>query len=121
VEARGGRFVDPEKEQFVETVDHADMLIADISSVLVDFLSVDRPALVTDVQGLGAIEMRRRYPSVAWAGVLAPDLGNLDEVVDEARRDDRRGDARAYFLGDIDDPVRRFHEVLQGLVQGTSP
>jgi hypothetical protein len=117
-----GRFVDPETEDLAVTIAGADVLIADVSSVLVDFLAADRPAIVTDVTGVGAGVIHRNHPTTVWAGVLEPDLGNLDSLLEDAFNTDRRRDARraaaAQFLGEVSSPQAAFHATLRSLVEG---
>lgn len=115
----GGRFVEPNSVPVAATLAEADVLITDVSSVLVDFLTADRPALVTNVTGLIEPEFCERYPSTAWAGILTPDLERLAELLTDALGPDtrapRRRESRAHLLGGFADPVARFHEVLSSL------
>lgn len=121
---RSGRYVDPATEDLAETFADADVLITDVSSVLVDFLAADRPVIVTDAAGLGEDELHRRYPTTGWAGVLTPNLSNLDSLLEEAFTTDRRHDLRraaaAEFLGEATSPEAVFHTALRALVDSSS-
>ena len=50
----------------------SDLLIADISSVLTDFIYSEKPYVVTNLTGLGEDRFRERYPSVGMAYLLDP-------------------------------------------------
>jgi CDP-glycerol glycerophosphotransferase (TagB/SpsB family) len=119
-----GRYVDPAAENLATTLAEADVLITDVSSVLVDFLAADRPAIVADVAGVGADEIHSRYPTTAWAGILAPDLDNLEALLEEAFTTDGRRALRrtaaAELLGDVASPEAAFHSALRALVDPPS-
>ncbi len=57
----------------------ADGLLADVSSVVTDFLATDRPLAVADPAGLGAPEFRRRHFAAGGGWVIGPDLDGLAE------------------------------------------
>lgn len=116
----GSHFVDPRASDLRASLAEADILVADVSSVIVDFLAADRPALVTDVLGLGPDEHHRRYPSTSWAAVVEPDLGNLGALLADAMGEDGlsadRRRARDRLLGDPDGAEARFHAVVDRLL-----
>ncbi|MDR1852827.1 MAG: CDP-glycerol glycerophosphotransferase family protein [Propionibacteriaceae bacterium] len=99
----------------------ADVLIADVSAVVSDFLYTERPIIACDVAGLGEEKFRETYPSLASAYVLAPDLSNLDEVLGLALGVDPLGEARAeaklYLLGDTPNgPQAAFNAAMAELI-----
>jgi CDP-glycerol glycerophosphotransferase (TagB/SpsB family) len=59
-------------------------LIADVSSVINDFLVFDRPYAVIDTRDLGGEAMKQQFPSTTGGYVLAPDLGGLSEFLGAA-------------------------------------
>ena len=124
VEARGqhGRYVEPYRGPSVnELMEEAHVLICDVSSVLVDFLAADRPAIVSDTEGLEG-DLVTAYPSTAWAHRLETDGANLAEVLADALGADRhrelRQEMRHRMLGYLGQAEDRFHEVLATLLQG---
>lgn len=123
VDGRGGRWVDPGTEPLQATLGSADVLVTDVSSVLVDFLVADRPAIVTDPAGVGEDEVHRRFPSTSWAEVLT-DPAQLPIVIERALGGDggasRRAAARTRLLGDVSDPVATFLTTLRDLVDSAS-
>ncbi|ETK33424.1 CDP-glycerol glycerophosphotransferase family protein, partial [Microbispora sp. ATCC PTA-5024] len=97
----------------------ADLLVADISSVVSDFVASGKPYAVTNVAGLPAEEFRERYPAAGAAYLLGPDLGELPDVLrrlaggEDSMAAARRA-LRAYLLGaDHPDPVARFEEEVR--------
>jgi CDP-Glycerol:Poly(glycerophosphate) glycerophosphotransferase len=117
---RRGRFVDPGRESLGDSLNAADVLIADVSSVLVDFLAVDRPAIVIDVEGIGEDALHERYPSTSWSAVIGPDLAGLDGALADAfgadARCGARAEARSRLLAHIGSAGGRFAEVIGELL-----
>lgn len=125
VEARGesGRYVDPSQgPSLVELMEDAHVLICDVSSVLVDFLAADRPAIVSDTGHLGS-DLVTAYPSTAGAHRLEGDGSNLSAALADAFGEDRsraqREEMRQRMLAYIGHAEDRFHEVLATLVEGS--
>lgn len=96
----------------------ADALIADISSVISDFLAADRPYAVVSAGGSAEHEVRERWPSTAGGFVLGPDLAALHGLLAAARGDgDPTAAARARTRHDLlgprtADPVATFRAEL---------
>lgn len=85
----------------------ASVLVADISSVVSDFLVTDRPYAVIDTRGEGAEGLRRTFPAARGALVLGPDLAGLDELCDVAtgsRRDPSVTRRRKLMRDTLGDP-----------------
>jgi hypothetical protein len=102
-----------------------DVLIADVSAVVTDFLYTERPIIVCDINGVGEAEFRELYPSLASAYVLKPDLSNIAEVMDLALGDDplapARKAAKTYLLGDLPDgPQAAFNAAMSALIEKAS-
>lgn len=138
VEAAGGDHVWSTSDGPLSLVDCFNLcrvLVTDISSVLADFLHSEKPLVVTDVDRVGAELLRRKYPTVRGAAVLAPDAANLDRILDDAlSTDSLRADRLAtcrYVLGDFRGSAEaRFHAALarsigispgRGVAPGPSP
>ncbi|MGN6473870.1 MAG: CDP-glycerol glycerophosphotransferase family protein [Mycobacteriales bacterium] len=81
----------------------ADVLIADISSVLSDFIDSEKPYVVTNLTGLSEDEFREKFPSAGEAYLLDPGAERIGAILDLIREDDPLADARArlkeYLLG----------------------
>lgn len=110
----------------VDCFNSCTVMIADISSVMADYLHSDKALVVTDVDGIGPDQVARRYPTAAAAYVLAPDASNIDEILDQVfgpdpLRDQRRV-VRRYVLGDFDGPAEPvFHQRLREVLDAPSP
>lgn len=83
---------------------HADLLIADVSSVVTDWLATDRPYAITNITELSEAEFRARVGAATGGFVLAADLSDLAQLVEQTREGfdptaAARGVAREYLLG----------------------
>ncbi len=90
-----------------------DVLVADVSSVVADFLASRKPYIVTNPRGLDVDAMRRDFPSTSGGPLLGPGDGTIVDEIREAVGTDplrsRRERLAAYFLGEpTEDPVARF-------------
>jgi hypothetical protein len=116
-----GTFVDTATgPDLIDCMRQANLLICDVSSVLVDFLAADRPIVVCDAAGLGAAELHRRYPSTIGAAVLSPDLDDLARLVRTALEkdpdSDRRNRNRDRLLATVGDAEQAFHDAIAELL-----
>jgi hypothetical protein len=85
-------------------LEHADLLVADVSGVVSDWLGQDRPLAIANPGGLDPAEFARRYPSSRGGQVLGPKGAGLAELVAAlARGEDptsaTRAEARVQLLG----------------------
>jgi hypothetical protein len=101
--------------------DRSDLLIADISAVVTDFLHTDKPYLVTNPRGLTHQEFHARFPSHGGAYVLDPDLGSLGEHLSKAVGGDplaaRRAEVKQQVLGyHPDGPMASFQRALEDAI-----
>ncbi len=106
--------------------DMADLLIADVSSVVSDFLVWDRPYVVTNPFGLSVEELRRRFPTTAAAYVIEPGSPALPGIIASALEHDplrsRRLGSKRFFLGeDQRDPLDQFADAIRALYDSTGP
>jgi hypothetical protein len=90
----------------------ADVLVADISSVLTDFVESQKPYVVVNLTALDDAEFRATYPS-ASAAYLINGAGGVDAAVEAIRGGDpmraKRNDLKHYLLGpDEPDAMTRF-------------
>jgi hypothetical protein len=93
-----------------ECYNEADLLIADVSSVVSDFLATAKPCVVANPKGLPDEEFRATFPSTSAAYLLNPgaDIGALvATILDEDPLADVRTAARTYLLGPDDPPAQQ--------------
>jgi hypothetical protein len=89
---------------FEKSANSADAMVADLSSVLTEFLHSDKPMAVI---ATGEVQrFRDEHPVTEAAYVIAPDLSDLDAVLDELVGADSLASTRATvrrdYLGDED-------------------
>ena len=101
---------------------HTDLLIADVSSVVSDWVALDRPYALVDAEGLGREEFVRRYPSSGGGRLLGPGARRPRRprrgpaAGQRPRCRPTRGLIRRHLLGSSpDDGTQRFHAALDRL------
>ena len=103
-----------------ECFDQADLMIADISSVVADFLVSGKPYIVTNVAGLPQEEFHATYPTTSAGHLLGPDCARLPELLESALSGDElaaeRRALRDYLLG-----PDRFAAALTELIDSPVP
>ena len=98
-------------------------LVADVSSVVSDWLALDRPLALTDPEGLGPQEYAARFPSSRAGVLVGPDGGGLAALLDDLRAgEDRtrrqRAEVREHLLGSPPEAgAERFAAALDELVR----
>lgn len=105
--------VAPGPQSLYDAFNEADVLVSDVSSVVADFLASRKPYLVTNPGGLPAQAFQSEFPSATGGGIVAPDAGNLADLLEDALGPDSLRDRRhalaTYFLGEpVADPIQRF-------------
>jgi len=101
--------------------DHADVLVADVSSVVTDFVASGKPYLCANPKGLTEADFRRANPTASGAYLLGPDCRELPEIVDLVRGSDPmeadRATLREYLLGPDHPPaIARWTAALDDLM-----
>lgn len=96
-----------------ECFNDADLLIADISSVLSDFIASQKPYVVPNLTGLSEEAFRAKFPSAGTAYLLDPAAERLGAILDLVRDTDPlaadRRALRQYLLGPAEpDAMTRF-------------
>jgi CDP-glycerol glycerophosphotransferase (TagB/SpsB family) len=109
----GNRTVVGPSPTLYDCFNDADLMIADISSVLTDFIYSEKPYVVPNLSGLSEDRFRERYPSVGMAYLLDPKAERIGAILDLVRDGDPlASDRRAlkhYLLGpDKPDAMTRF-------------
>ncbi|WP_189299243.1 hypothetical protein, partial [Streptomyces albospinus] len=100
----------------------ADVLISDVSSVVSDYLTSEKPYAVANTSGLDEDDFRAHFPTVRAATILAPDADGVAGLLDTVRHPERDGLAAAraelkeHLLGPSDPPSAvRFEEAVRNL------
>src|SRR5581483_10543931 len=96
-----------------ECFNAADLLVADISSVLSDFIFSGKPYVVPNLGGMDEAAFRARFPSAGAAYLLDPAADRIGAILDLARDSDPMAADRLalkhYLLGpDEPDAMTRF-------------
>lgn len=107
----------------------ADLMIADVSSVISDFLATGKPCVVANPKGLPEDEFSAAFPSTASAYLLNPvadhdpargntDIGAiLATILDKDPQADARAEARAFLLGPDEPPAQeRWNHAAKALM-----
>jgi hypothetical protein len=120
------RVVGTAPEALYTAFNEADLLVADISSVVTDFLASRKPYLVTNPRDTDAATFHADFPSTAAGALIRPDVEGLAQSVRDAFGEDSFRDRRerlaTYFLGDpVGDPIAHFVEEVERAVERTTP
>jgi hypothetical protein len=91
----------------------ADLMVADISSVLTDFVYSEKPYVVANLTDFDEVEFREQFPSAGKAYLLDPDGERIGAILDLVRSSDplavERRELKHYLLGpDEPDAMTRF-------------
>jgi hypothetical protein len=115
IEEAGGdhAVIGSEPDSLYRAFNDADVLIADISSVVADFLASRKPYLVTNVHNIPEAAFQADFPSTAGGAIVGNDADALRAAVADALSTDlmreRREGLASYFLGaPVADPVEHF-------------
>ncbi|GAA2596858.1 hypothetical protein [Streptomyces axinellae] len=94
----------------------ADLLISDVSSVVSDYLTSEKPYAVANTSGLEEEEFRRTFPTVRAGTVLTPDAEQVPGLLESVRHPEKdtlaqaRKELKIHLLGPSDPPsLARFN------------
>ncbi|MCK1795859.1 hypothetical protein MTQ01_07540 [Streptomyces sp. XM4193] len=100
----------------------ADLLISDVSSVVSDYLSSEKPYAVANTSGLSEDEFRSGFPTVRAATILSPSAAEVPELLASTRSSepdalaDERAALKEHLLGPADPPsMVRFEQAVRDL------
>ncbi|WP_030783368.1 hypothetical protein [Streptomyces sp. NRRL S-920] len=100
----------------------ADLLISDVSSVVSDWLSSEKPYAVANTAGMSEAEFRASFPTVSAATILTPEADGVAALLKAVRAPelDSHAEARAelkeHLLGPSDPPsLARFNAAALAL------
>ncbi|WP_274045967.1 hypothetical protein [Streptomyces iconiensis] len=99
-----------------------DLLISDVSSVVSDYLSSEKPYAVANTSGLREDAFRAAYPTVRAATILPPDGAGIAELLETVRHPERdtlapaRAALKVRLLGPDEPPsLVRFNRAVRSL------
>lgn len=100
----------------------ADVLISDVSSVVSDYLTSEKPYAVANTSGLPESEFKATFPTVRAATVLTPDAGGVAALLDTVRDPEKdtlardRAMLKEHLLGPSEPPSSvRFNQASLNL------
>ncbi|MFI6942723.1 hypothetical protein ACIBI4_25910 [Streptomyces sp. NPDC050418] len=100
----------------------SEVLISDVSSVVSDWLSSEKPYAVANTAGLSEAEFRESFPTVSAATILTPQADGIAALLDTARHPEKdpyieaRVELKEHLLGPSDPPsLVRFNHAIEAL------
>ena len=88
----------------------ADVLISDVSSVVSDYLSSEKPYAVANTTGMSEDDFRAHFPTVRAATILSPEADGVPALLDAVRHPEHdtlateRAALKTHLLGPSDPP-----------------
>ncbi|MFC6061886.1 hypothetical protein ACFP4F_04935, partial [Streptomyces ochraceiscleroticus] len=100
----------------------ADVLISDVSSVVSDYLSSEKPYAVANTSGMSEDDFRANFPTVRAATILTPEADGVAGLLETVRNPERdtlvqaRKELKEHLLGPSDPPsLARFNAAALAL------
>jgi hypothetical protein len=100
----------------------ADLLVSDVSSVVSDWLSSEKPYAVANTSGLSEEAFREAFPTVSAGVVLTPKAGGVKGLLESVRHPEKdaftaaRAELKVQLLGPSEPPsLVRFNEAVRAL------
>jgi hypothetical protein len=100
----------------------ADLLISDVSSVVSDWLSSEKPYAVANTSGMPEEAFRTNFPTVSAGVVLTPSAEGVPALLESVRHPEKdhftaaRAELKEHLLGPSDPPsLARFNRAVQTL------
>jgi hypothetical protein len=103
-------------------LDHADLLVCDVSGVLSDWIAKDRPVAVANPGRLAEADFEERYPSSRAGRILGAGGAGLRELLEAVLQGEdptaaARAQVRQELLGTPENALRRFESALDDLTR----
>ncbi|MFI6872774.1 hypothetical protein ACIBL6_04970 [Streptomyces sp. NPDC050400] len=102
----------------------ADVLVSDVSSVVSDWLSSEKPYAVANTSGLSEADFRTGFPTVSAATILAPEAEGVPALLAAVRGEtedihaEARLELKEHLLGPSDPPsMDRFNVAVRALCE----
>ncbi|ARP70181.1 hypothetical protein LK07_10750 [Streptomyces pluripotens] len=100
----------------------ADLLISDVSSVVSDWLSSEKPYAVANTSGMPEAAFRTGFPTVSAGAILTPTAEGVPALLESVRRPEKdrftaaRAELKEHLLGPSDPPsLTRFNAAVAAL------
>ncbi|MFG3257985.1 hypothetical protein [Streptomyces sp. NPDC048172] len=100
----------------------ADLLISDVSSVVSDYLTSEKPYAVGNTSGMSEEQFKETFPTVRAGMVLSPDAAQIPALLESVRHPEKdtlvqaRKELKTHLLGPSDPPsLVRFNEAALSL------
>ncbi|MFI1156665.1 hypothetical protein [Streptomyces sioyaensis] len=100
----------------------ADVLISDVSSVVSDYLTSEKPYAVANTSGMSEDDFRANFPTVRAATILTPEADGVAGLLDAVRNPEKdtlaaeRAELKEHLLGPSDPPSSvRFNQAALAL------
>ncbi|MET7853726.1 hypothetical protein [Streptomyces avermitilis] len=100
----------------------ADLLISDVSSVVSDWLSSEKPYAVANTSGMSETAFRVGFPTVSAGVILTPAADGVPALLESVRRPEKdqftaaRAELKEHLLGPSDPPsLARFNAAIADL------
>ncbi|GGK45652.1 hypothetical protein [Streptomyces flaveus] len=100
----------------------ADLLISDVSSVVSDWLSSEKPYAVANTSGMPEEAFRTGFPTVSASVILTPSADGVPELLESVRHPEKdrftvaRAELKEHLLGPSDPPsLARFNAAISAL------
>ncbi|MDQ0990887.1 hypothetical protein [Streptomyces sp. V3I7] len=100
----------------------ADLLISDVSSVVSDWLSSEKPYAVANTSGMSEADFRENFPTVSAGAILTPAADGVPALLDSVRNPEKdtfaaaRAELKVHLLGPSDPPsLARFDAAVHAL------
>lgn len=112
---------DAMEENLIDAFNSVDLMVSDISGIVVDFMASTKPLIMYAAQFTDPDAFRVAHPTAQAAYVIDRDLAQLDQAIGAALGKDPLAGARAeradHYLGGPDraEPARRFIELVEEL------
>lgn len=100
----------------------ADLLISDVSSVVSDWLSSEKPYAVANTSGMAEEAFRTGFPTVSAGVILTPSAEGVPALLESVRHPEKdhfaaaRAELKEHLLGPSDPPsLARFNRAVEAL------
>ncbi|TPQ20123.1 hypothetical protein [Streptomyces sporangiiformans] len=100
----------------------ADLLISDVSSVVSDWLTSEKPYAVANTSGMPEAAFRANFPTVSAGVILTPEADGVPMLLDAVRHPEKdhftaaRAELKEHLLGPSDPPsLARFNAAIDAL------
>ncbi|UNZ19356.1 hypothetical protein [Streptomyces sp. 891-h] len=110
------QIIDGPRPAIFTCFNQADLLISDVSSVVSDYLSSEKPYAVANTSGMTEDEFRGTFPTVRAGTVLTPDAEQIPALLESVRHPEKdtlvraRKELKTHLLGPSEPPsLARFN------------